>query len=189
MSPSRTFILRPIATTLLVTAVVLLGAIGYLFLPVAALPDVDFPTIQVVTGFPGASPEVMATSVTAPLEHYFGQIAGQSWRCLQPCFQPAGQVGHAVGSGKAQPFRQFAQRCLGVREQRDAGDIELHRALGVAHRLIDGEAVDARHRSNRRARIVAIDHEERRRLPAKPRITRRRRAFDADAGRGPPRYR
>src|SRR5580693_7759401 len=66
MELSRPFILRPIATTLLVVAV----------LPLAALPEVDFPTIQVVTGYPGASPEVMATSVTAPLEHYFGQIAG-----------------------------------------------------------------------------------------------------------------
>jgi multidrug efflux pump len=73
---SRPFILRPIATTLLIVAVLLLGLIGYLALPVAALPDVDFPTIQVTTGYPGASPDVMATSVTAPLEHYFGQIAG-----------------------------------------------------------------------------------------------------------------
>jgi multidrug efflux pump len=73
---SRPFILRPIATTLLIVAVLLLGAIGYLFLPVAALPSVDFPTIQVATGYPGASAEVMATTVTAPLEHYFGQIAG-----------------------------------------------------------------------------------------------------------------
>ncbi|WP_158923571.1 efflux RND transporter permease subunit [Acidisphaera sp. S103] len=76
MELSRPFILRPIATTLLVVAVLLLGLIGYQLLPVAALPEVDFPTIQVVTGYPGASPEVMATSVTAPLEHYFGQIAG-----------------------------------------------------------------------------------------------------------------
>ena len=76
MNLSRPFILRPIATTLLIVAVLLLGLIGYRLLPVAALPEVDFPTIQVVTGYPGASPEVMATSVTAPLEHYFGQIAG-----------------------------------------------------------------------------------------------------------------
>ena len=76
MSLSGPFILRPIATTLLIVAVLLLGLIGYRVLPVAALPTVDFPTIQVVTGYPGASPDVMATSVTAPLEHYFGQIAG-----------------------------------------------------------------------------------------------------------------
>ncbi len=76
MNLSRPFILRPIATTLLIIAIVLLGAIGYVFLPVAALPNVDYPTIQVATGYPGASPAVIATSVTAPLEHFFGQIAG-----------------------------------------------------------------------------------------------------------------
>jgi len=76
MNLSRPFILRPIATTLLIIAVLLLGLIGYQVLPVAALPTVDFPTIQVLTGYPGASPDVMATAVTAPLEHYFGQIAG-----------------------------------------------------------------------------------------------------------------
>ena len=76
MNLSHPFIVRPIATTLLVAAVLLLGLIGYALLPVAALPEVDFPTIQVVTGYPGASPEVMATAVTAPLEHFFGQIAG-----------------------------------------------------------------------------------------------------------------
>ncbi len=73
---SSPFILRPIATTLLAVAVVVLGWLGYLLLPVAALPDIDFPTIQVVTSYPGASPEVVETSVTAPLEHNFGQISG-----------------------------------------------------------------------------------------------------------------
>ncbi len=73
---STPFILRPIATTLLIVAIVLLGIIGYRFLPVAALPSVDFPTIQVTTSFPGAGPDVVETSITAPLEHQFGQIAG-----------------------------------------------------------------------------------------------------------------
>src|SRR5215472_5686821 len=73
---SAPFILRPVATTLLTVAVVILGWLGYQFLPVAALPDVDFPTIQVVTSFPGASPDVVETSVTAPLEHRFGEISG-----------------------------------------------------------------------------------------------------------------
>src|SRR6478735_1376507 len=73
---AASFILRPIATTLLTIAVVMLGLLGYRLLPVAALPDVDFPTIQVVTSYPGASPDVVETSVTAPLEHHFGQIAG-----------------------------------------------------------------------------------------------------------------
>lgn len=73
---SAPFILRPIATTLMIVAIVLLGAIGYRMLPVAALPTVDFPTIQVVTPYPGASPDVVETSITAPLEHYFGAISG-----------------------------------------------------------------------------------------------------------------
>ncbi|WP_158746327.1 efflux RND transporter permease subunit [Acidisphaera sp. L21] len=73
---SAPFILRPIATTLMIVAILLLGALGYRVLPVAALPSVDFPTLQVTTSFPGASPEVVETSITAPLEHYFGQISG-----------------------------------------------------------------------------------------------------------------
>jgi multidrug efflux pump subunit AcrB len=73
---SAPFILRPIATTLLVIAVVLLGLVGYRMLPVAALPSVDFPTIPIVTPYPGASPDVVETSITAPLERYFGTISG-----------------------------------------------------------------------------------------------------------------
>ena len=76
MQISRPFILRPITTTLLTVAVLLLGLVGYYVLPIAALPNVDVPTIQVVTRYPGASADVAATSLTAPLEHYFGQIAG-----------------------------------------------------------------------------------------------------------------
>jgi hydrophobe/amphiphile efflux-1 (HAE1) family protein len=75
---SAPFILRPIATTLLIIAVVLLGLLGYHSLPVAPLPSVDFPTIQVVTPYPGASAAVMESSITAPLEHYFGTISGLS---------------------------------------------------------------------------------------------------------------
>jgi multidrug efflux pump subunit AcrB len=73
---STPFILRPIATILLIVAIVALGLLGYRVLPVAALPNVDFPTIEVVTSYPGASPDVIETSITAPLEHYFGQISG-----------------------------------------------------------------------------------------------------------------
>src|SRR5438552_3191922 len=76
MSPSRPFILRPVATTLLMVGVVLVGWVAYLQLPVSALPQVDYPTIQVQTFYPGGSPEVMASSVTAPLERQFGQIPG-----------------------------------------------------------------------------------------------------------------
>ncbi|HTH96995.1 MAG TPA: efflux RND transporter permease subunit [Stellaceae bacterium] len=76
MSISRPFILRPIATILITAGIVLLGAVGYTLLPVAALPTVDFPTIQVTTSLPGAAPDIMASSVTTPLEHQFGQISG-----------------------------------------------------------------------------------------------------------------
>ena len=76
MSPSRPFILRPVATSLLMAALLLVGAVAYKQLPVSALPQVDYPTIQVLTFYPGASPEVMASSVTAPLERQFGQVPG-----------------------------------------------------------------------------------------------------------------
>ncbi|MEN0616962.1 MdtB/MuxB family multidrug efflux RND transporter permease subunit [Klebsiella indica] len=74
--PSRLFILRPVATTLLMVAIMLAGIIGYRFLPVSALPEVDYPTIQVVTLYPGASPDVVTSSITAPLERQFGQMSG-----------------------------------------------------------------------------------------------------------------
>ncbi|MGB8474185.1 MAG: efflux RND transporter permease subunit [Candidatus Acidiferrum sp.] len=76
MSPSRPFILRPVATTLLMAGVLLVGFVAYRQLPVSALPQVDYPTIQIQTFYPGASPDVMASSVTAPLEREFGQIPG-----------------------------------------------------------------------------------------------------------------
>ena len=76
MSPSRPFILRPVATSLLMLAIVLAGILGLKFLPLAALPQVDYPTIQVQTLYPGASPEVTAQTISAPLERQFGQMAG-----------------------------------------------------------------------------------------------------------------
>jgi len=76
MSPSRPFILRPVATTLLMVGVLLVGWVAFRQLPISALPQVDYPTIQIQTFYPGASPEVMASSVTAPLERQFGQIPG-----------------------------------------------------------------------------------------------------------------
>ncbi|GGG68410.1 efflux RND transporter permease subunit [Edaphobacter dinghuensis] len=78
MSPSRPFILRPVATSLLMAAILLVGLVGFTQLPVSALPEVNYPTIQVVTFYPGASPEVVATTVTAPLERQFGQLQGLS---------------------------------------------------------------------------------------------------------------
>ncbi len=78
MSPSRPFILRPVATSLLMAAILLIGIVGYTQLPVSALPEVDYPTIQVLTFYPGASPTVVATTVTAPLERQFGELQGLS---------------------------------------------------------------------------------------------------------------
>src|SRR5271170_6104155 len=76
MSPSRPFILRPVATALFMAAIVMVGVVAYYQLPVSALPEVDYPTIQVLTFYPGASPDVMASSVTSPLERQFGQVPG-----------------------------------------------------------------------------------------------------------------
>src|ERR1700686_1178173 len=76
MSPSRPFILRPVATSLFMAAIMLVGMVAYRFLPLSALPQVDYPTIQVVTLYPGASPDVTTSSITAPLERQFGQMPG-----------------------------------------------------------------------------------------------------------------
>src|SRR5690348_17910896 len=76
MSPSRPFILRPVATSLLMAAILLVGAVGFDFLPLSALPEVDYPTIVVQTFYPGASPDVMTSSVTAPLERQLGEMPG-----------------------------------------------------------------------------------------------------------------
>src|SRR6476646_9854884 len=76
--PSKLFILRPVATSLLMIGLLLVGVVAYLQLPVSALPQVDYPTIQVITFYPGAGPEVMASSVTAPMERQFGQVPGRS---------------------------------------------------------------------------------------------------------------
>ncbi len=76
MNPSQTFILRPVATSLIMAAILLSGLFAYRFLPLSALPEVDYPTIQVQTFYPGASPEVMTSSVTAPLERQLGEMPG-----------------------------------------------------------------------------------------------------------------
>ncbi|HLI77074.1 MAG TPA: efflux RND transporter permease subunit [Acidobacteriaceae bacterium] len=78
MNPSRPFILRPVATALLMVAIFLAGGVAFFQLPVSALPEVDYPTIQVLTFYPGASPDVVASAVTAPLERQFGEIQGLS---------------------------------------------------------------------------------------------------------------
>src|SRR5512141_2741931 len=76
MNPSRIFILRPVATSLLMVAILLAGLAAFRVLPLSALPEVDYPTIQVVTLYPGASPDVITSSITAPLERQFGQMPG-----------------------------------------------------------------------------------------------------------------
>ena len=76
MNPSRLFILRPVATSLLMIAIMLAGLVAYRLLPISALPEVDYPTIQVKTLYPGASPDVMTSAITAPLERQFGQMPG-----------------------------------------------------------------------------------------------------------------
>jgi multidrug efflux pump len=78
MNPSRPFILRPVATILLMTAILLVGIVAFTQLPISALPEVEYPTIQVLTLYPGASPDVVATTVTAPLERQFGEMQGLS---------------------------------------------------------------------------------------------------------------
>jgi multidrug efflux pump len=78
LNPSRLFIERPVATSLLMIAILLVGIVAYKFLPLSALPEVDYPTIQVQTFYPGASPEVMTSSITAPLERQFGQMPSLS---------------------------------------------------------------------------------------------------------------
>ena len=78
MNPSRTFILRPVATSLLTAGILLAGMVAYLQLPISALPQVDYPTIQVLTFYPGAGPDVMASAVTTPLERQLGQLPGSA---------------------------------------------------------------------------------------------------------------
>ena len=76
MNPSRIYILRPVATSLLMVAILMVGILAYKYLPLSALPEVDYPTIQITTLYPGASPEVVTSSVTAPLEQKLGQMPG-----------------------------------------------------------------------------------------------------------------
>ena len=101
MSPSRPFILRPVATSLLMTGILLAGIVAYRELPVSALPEVDYPTIQVQTFYPGAGPQVMASSVTAPLERQFGQVPGLKQMASMSLWQ---RIKMVTGLGKAGAF-------------------------------------------------------------------------------------
>ncbi len=104
MSPSRPFILRPVGTTLLMVGVLLVGWVAFRQLPISALPQVDYPTIQVQTFYPGASPEVMASSVTAPLERQFGQIPGLNQMTSTSSF---GSIALPISFRRVFPIHQF----------------------------------------------------------------------------------
>ena len=119
MNPSRPFILRPVATSLLMVAIVILGAIGYLLLPVSTLPEVDYPTIVVSTYLPGASPEVMSATVTAPLERDFGEMSGLD------------QMSSKTSAGASQITLQFDLN-LGL----DVAEAEVQAAINSAQMLL-----------------------------------------------------
>ena len=102
MNPSRLFIQRPVATSLLMVAMLLAGIMAYRLLPMSALPEVDYPTIQVITLYPGASPDVMTSTVTAPLERQFGQMPG-----LEP--DVVDELGRRVGDHAAVLARTVAR--------------------------------------------------------------------------------
>ena len=122
MTPSRPFILRPVGTSLLMVAIVLAGLIGLRFLPIAALPQVDFPTIQVQTMYPGASPEVMSQTVSAPLERQFGQMSGLK------------RMSSASAAGLSTVTLQFN---LGVRL--DVAEQEVQAAINAATALLPAD--------------------------------------------------
>ncbi len=122
MSPSRPFILRPVATSLLMVALFLSGILAYRLLPVAALPQVDFPIIQIFTFYPGASPAVTASAITAPLERRFGQIPGLN------------QMSSTSSSGASVITLQFSlEVSLGVAEQ------EVQAAINAANNLLPND--------------------------------------------------
>ena len=122
MNPSRIFILRPIATSLLMIAILLSGILAYRSLPVSSLPQVDYPTIQVVTLYPGGSPEVMASLVTAPLERQFGQMPGLN------------QMSSISSGGASVIVMQFTlDLSLDVAEQ------EVQAAINAANSLLPGD--------------------------------------------------
>jgi multidrug efflux pump len=119
MNPSRPYILRPVATSLLMVAIVILGAIGYLMLPVSTLPEVDYPTIVVSTFLPGASPDVMSATVTAPLERQFGQMSGLN------------QMSSKTSAGASQITLQF-----GLSLNLDVAEAEVQASINAAQRLL-----------------------------------------------------
>ena len=122
MNPSRLIIERPVATSLLMVAILLVGAIAYRFLPLSALPQVDYPTIRVLTLYPGASPEVMTSSVTAPLERQFGQMPGLS------------QMTSTSSAGASSIVLQF-DLALGL----DVAEQQVQAAINAANNLLPSD--------------------------------------------------
>ena len=122
MGPSALFILRPVATTLLMLALLLVGIIAYPYLPLSALPEVDYPTIQVQTFYPGASPEVMTSSVTAPLERQFGEMPGLN------------QMSSQSSAGASLITLQF-----GLELSLDVGEQEVQAAINAAGNLLPAD--------------------------------------------------
>ena len=122
MSPSRPFIERPVATALLMVAIVLAGLVGFRFLPLSALPQVDYPTIQVQTLYPGGSPEVMSRTVTAPLERQFGQMPGLN------------RMSSTSASGVSIITLQF-----GLGETLDVAEQEVQAAINASNSLLPAD--------------------------------------------------
>ncbi|PKU21656.1 MdtB/MuxB family multidrug efflux RND transporter permease subunit [Telmatospirillum siberiense] len=122
MSPSRPFILRPVATSLLMVAILLVGLVAFKFLPISALPEVDYPTIQVQTFYPGASPEVMTSAVTAPLERQFGQMPSLN------------QMSSASSAGASVITLQF-----GLNLSLDIAEQEVQAAINAAGNLLPSD--------------------------------------------------
>src|SRR4030088_3207987 len=122
MSPSRIFILRPVATSLLMAAIMLVGIVAYRSLPLSALPEVDSPTIQVVTLYPGASPDVMTSSVTAPLEVQLGQMPALN------------QMSSATSAGASVITLQF-----NLKLSLDVAEQEVQAAINAAGNLLPSD--------------------------------------------------
>src|SRR6201987_1680066 len=122
MNVSEPFILRPVATTLLMAAILLSGIVAYTFLPLSTLPQVDYPTIQVQTFYPGASPEVMTSSVTAPLERQLGQMPGLN------------QMTSASSAGASIITLQF-----GLDLSLDVAEQEMQAAINAANNLLPSD--------------------------------------------------
>ena len=122
MNPSRIFILRPVATALFMVAIVLAGLVGFRLLPLSALPQVDYPTIQVTTLYPGASPEVMSQTVTAPLERQFGEMPGLT------------RMASTSSAGASVVTLQF-----GLSEGLDVAEQEVQAAINAAQALLPAD--------------------------------------------------